>query len=289
VTLDLDQARRQAKELLRAARSGEAEALGRLRGDRSPRLADAQAAVAQSLGFRSWPALVADGLTAYSRADREQFPRWASAGDDQVVARLLDAGVPIDARGRGQGTALHHAGLWGRASTVRLLLARGADIGLLAEPPDQPGAQDWTAIDWTTWGSRQAPTASDRQGAYRDCAAVLLAAGARISERAPIAQLIDEVRDSGLTYRPGRPVRIRVRVRGTQVDVDDMGGAVAVAGMPAGWHEVAERVVAELNWNVRRNGVVCMQAPRGRRLAWIIDCTAEASAAMCDAILEIGA
>ena len=54
--LDLDQARRQAKELLRAARSGNAQALSRLRSDRTPRLADAQAAVARELGFPSWPA-----------------------------------------------------------------------------------------------------------------------------------------------------------------------------------------------------------------------------------------
>ncbi len=210
--LDLDQARRQAKELVRAARSGDVQALSRFRADRPPRLADAQAAVARDLGFRSWPALVmgllqtaveagdverlgtlmahgasvrgsdlllyardpevtallikggarldvrdADGLTPYSRAARfrsetnlrllaeagaggeldpgaewvgavvrgdldradrvkavhpelalrwndcEQLPRWASAGDDQVVARLLEAGIPIESRGAAGG------------------------------------------------------------------------------------------------------------------------------------------------------------------------------------------
>ncbi|HEX4672961.1 MAG TPA: ankyrin repeat domain-containing protein, partial [Solirubrobacteraceae bacterium] len=253
--LDLDQARRQAKELLRAARSGNAQALSRLRSDRAPRLADAQAAVARELGFRSWPALVeevvraavdegdveglqaliaggasvrdsdlllysrdpaitallieggarldvrdADGLTPYSRAarfkseanlrllagaggagdldpaaewigavvrgdldraasvkrahpglaltwdDREQLPRWASADDDEVVTRLLDAGVPIDARGRLEGTALHYAGLWGRTSTLRLLITRGADVGAVAQPPDRIGAREWSAL-----------------------------------------------------------------------------------------------------------------------------------------------
>ena len=44
--LDLDQARRRAKELLRAARARDPEALARLRDDRAPRLADAQRAVA---------------------------------------------------------------------------------------------------------------------------------------------------------------------------------------------------------------------------------------------------
>ncbi|HEX3833339.1 MAG TPA: ankyrin repeat domain-containing protein [Solirubrobacteraceae bacterium] len=395
--LDLDQARRQAKELLRAASSGDVQALLRFRADRPPRLADAQAAVAGDLGFRSWPALVrslllaavedgdverlralmadgasvrgselllyarnpdvtallieggarldvrdADGLTPYSRAARfksetnlrllaeaggateldpaaewvgavvrgdldradrlkqahaglalrwddcEQLPRWASAGDDQVVVRLLDAGVPIESRGRQEGTALHYAALWGRSSTLRQLLARGADATALAEPPDQPGAQEWTALDWTGWGSQNATAASDRHASYRLCVATLLHVGAVMTERTPIAHLIDEIRESGLEYLPGSPVRVRVRVRGARVDVDDMGGAVAVCGMPPGWREAAEGAVAELGWNVRRNGVVFMQAPHGRRLAWIIERTAAASAAVCDAILQLG-
>jgi hypothetical protein len=55
---DLIQARRRAKELLRAARAGHPAARVRLRPDRPPRLADAQRAVARELGFRSWAALV---------------------------------------------------------------------------------------------------------------------------------------------------------------------------------------------------------------------------------------
>ena len=54
--IDLDRARRDAKALLRAARAGELV----LRADREPRLADAQRAVAVSLGYSSWPALVSD-------------------------------------------------------------------------------------------------------------------------------------------------------------------------------------------------------------------------------------
>jgi hypothetical protein len=56
--IDLEQARRRAKELLRAARAGNADALARMRADRAPRLADAQRAVAVELGFASWPALL---------------------------------------------------------------------------------------------------------------------------------------------------------------------------------------------------------------------------------------
>jgi hypothetical protein len=251
--LDLDQARRQAKELLRAAKSGDPSAAARLRGDRTPRLTDAQAAVARELGFPSWPALVAGVVGAEA----------------------------------GGGSALHRAGLWGRADELRGLIAQGADVGALAAPPDQSGAQKWTALDWTAWGSQGATAAAERQAGYRECVAALLAAGARISDRVPIAHLIDEVRDVGREYVPGHPVRIRVRVRGTAVDVDDLGGAVEVAGMPLGWLDAATRAVTELGWNVRRSGVVVMQAPRGRALEWIITRTAEASVAVCDAILQL--
>jgi hypothetical protein len=57
---DLDQLRRQARELLRAAAQGEPDALGRLHAvsDRVV-LSAAQLAVAREYGFRSWPALKA--------------------------------------------------------------------------------------------------------------------------------------------------------------------------------------------------------------------------------------
>ncbi|MGH2852114.1 MAG: ankyrin repeat domain-containing protein [Solirubrobacteraceae bacterium] len=51
---DLDQLRRQAKELLRAARTGEADAVSRVEPQT---LAGAQLALARGYGFSSWPAL----------------------------------------------------------------------------------------------------------------------------------------------------------------------------------------------------------------------------------------
>jgi hypothetical protein len=58
---DLDQLRRQARELLRAAADGEARAVARLRvvSDRVT-LSAAQLAVAREYGYRSWPALKAE-------------------------------------------------------------------------------------------------------------------------------------------------------------------------------------------------------------------------------------
>ena len=68
---------------------------------------------------------------ALRRADAELLPpMMASAGEDAIVERLLEAGVPLHARGVDDGTALHYAGMWGRGSTVEPLLARGAEPNL---------------------------------------------------------------------------------------------------------------------------------------------------------------
>jgi GNAT superfamily N-acetyltransferase len=102
--IDLERARRDAKALLRRARAGEVA----LRPDRAPRLADAQRAVAVSLGYSSWPALVRDGdLRAAARAGRA----------DEVAA-LLEAGASASA-GR---VALEEAAALGLADVVDVLL-----------------------------------------------------------------------------------------------------------------------------------------------------------------------
>jgi ankyrin repeat protein len=106
------------------------------------------------------------------------LPMWASAGADTGVARLLDAGMPLDARGVDDGTALHYAGLWGRPSTVALLIARGAEVDLIGGPREFPG----TALDWTAWGSRALPDAADRLDGYLESARLLVDAGARVTQ-----------------------------------------------------------------------------------------------------------
>src|SRR3954447_25671012 len=90
--LDLSQARRRAKELLRAALNGDDAALAQMRSDRAPRLADAQRAVANDLGFPSWPALVAH--VEASQGDREErrkrLVRAALDGRPDIAERLLE-------------------------------------------------------------------------------------------------------------------------------------------------------------------------------------------------------
>jgi len=56
--VNLEQLRKQAKELVRAARAGDEDALARL-SRREPTLAHAQLVLAREHGYASWPALVA--------------------------------------------------------------------------------------------------------------------------------------------------------------------------------------------------------------------------------------
>ena len=101
---DLDQLRRQARELLRAAADGEPHAVDRLRAV-SPRVAlsAAQLALAREYGFQSWTALKAE-------VDRRRRPpaaladRWSFGGAaalqtsagvllPEILLRLLEAAV----------------------------------------------------------------------------------------------------------------------------------------------------------------------------------------------------
>jgi hypothetical protein len=86
--MDVEQLRKQAKELVRAARAGGEEALARL-GGREPILANAQLVVARERGFRSWAALLAEGRM------REAVPRLsgrrATAATPREAAEVLVA------------------------------------------------------------------------------------------------------------------------------------------------------------------------------------------------------
>ena len=118
LSVDVDRARRDAKRLVAAARRGDTAALERMRPDRAPRLADAQHAVAQSLGFRSWAGL----LRAHEDAGAA-LRRAARAGDEDQLYRLLDAGAPPNARDRRTGrTALLEAAAADQLDSVSALV-----------------------------------------------------------------------------------------------------------------------------------------------------------------------
>jgi ankyrin repeat protein len=85
IEVNLEQLRKQAKELVRAARGGDAEALARL-DDLPARLASAQLVLARENGYSSWPSLV-----HALEANVESFARAATDGRCERAQRLLDA------------------------------------------------------------------------------------------------------------------------------------------------------------------------------------------------------
>lgn len=95
--------------------------------------------------------------------------------------------------------------------------------------------------------------------------------------------------DSGLVYGGHGPVEVHVRKRGRRYDISDGAGAVSAAGRPAGWLDAAERVVAEADLNVNRRGVVFVRVVEGRDVGALTRRVAEASLAVYEALLEIGA
>ena len=140
--MNLEQLRKQAKELVAAARAGDAAAVARL-GGRRPILASAQLALAREHGYRSWPALVnaleADAgrfvVAATSRRrDRADAMLAARPGlERDRWARLVLGhgwdGDPNEVGGPRAWPPLHYVAhsVYRPAALARELLSRGAD------------------------------------------------------------------------------------------------------------------------------------------------------------------
>jgi hypothetical protein len=84
--MDLEQLRRQAKELVRAVRAGDPDEIARL-GDLPPRLASAQLVLAREHGYASWPALVHGASPDYAvLVESLGTTRWQTALDMLMTA-----------------------------------------------------------------------------------------------------------------------------------------------------------------------------------------------------------
>jgi ankyrin repeat protein len=117
--MDLEQLRKQAKELVRAARAGDPGALVRL-GGREPILARAQLVLAREHGYPSWPALL-----AAAEANVDAFVRAATDNRRTRAERMLAARPEI-----------------ADDPWARLVLGRGWD-----GDPDEPGGpRNWAPI-----------------------------------------------------------------------------------------------------------------------------------------------
>jgi hypothetical protein len=83
----------------------------------------------------------------------------------------------------------------------------------------------------------------------------------------------------------GEPVAVRVRKRGHRYTIDDDGAAVAKAGRPPGWLDLAEQAYA---LNVNRHGVVFVPAVEGGvDRDWLVRRVAECSAAVYQELVEL--
>lgn len=133
---DLEQQKKQAKELLRSFRDGDAGAIARVRAELPDKeritLADAQFVLAREYGFASWTTLKERVLSASEarRSPLERFKRAVERQDPIELRRVLtesaEARAHIDDTIFGfGGTALLAVG--GDVEMVRVLLELGAD------------------------------------------------------------------------------------------------------------------------------------------------------------------
>ncbi len=126
--------------------------------------------------------------------------QFALLGRTDVVQALLDSGLPVDTRGWSNFTPLDQAAMHGRTETVRLLIARGADLHDCAFDAQGP-----TPLDCALWGL-QNNRAED--GDYLGTVEALLVAGAPTEHSPPTGDdMIDALmaRYAGRLQRPGRP------------------------------------------------------------------------------------
>jgi hypothetical protein len=96
-----------------------------------------------------------------------------------------------------------------------------------------------------------------------------------------------ETVESDLAYVPGEPVTVIVRKRTIRYDIGDDGRAIALAGKPPGWRQVAERLCAEQGMNLARDGRVWVAVTQGRDLDELAARIAELSAEVYDALLDL--
>ena len=157
---DLDQLKRQAKELLDAFRAADAAAGAEVAAhfdgaDRATfALHDAQLVLARAYGFDSWPRLKAfvEGVSGASRMikpvelkSESRRDTWdtivaAAAGDVATLRRLLERDPRLARAGYWYAPAVHFATREGHLEAVRHLLGSGAD-------PERNGLNDRNLIE----------------------------------------------------------------------------------------------------------------------------------------------
>lgn len=101
-------------------------------------------------------------------------------------------------------------------------------------------------------------------------------------------ELAEQVVQTELRYTDDEPVLVYVRVRGRRSKLHDAGAAVAMAGRPDGWLDVASEVVEAYGLNVNRQGIVYVPAVGSvPDRDWLAGRVGETSLAVYDALLEL--
>jgi hypothetical protein len=205
-----------------------------------------------------------------TEVEQEALVHAAHNGRNDAVAWLLGRGVDVDAGPYLDFTPLHAAVQFGHFSTVRLLVDRGARLD------SRDRIHGGTPLSW-----------AEHLGLteIRDFLALRAEAEPRIAAlRAELAELGE---DEEVVLASG----VHVRRRGSRYMIDDGGAAVAVAGRPPGWLDVARRVAEDEYWlNVSRQGVVFVPAVEGgMHVPWLAVRVEDASRAVRDALLDLDA
>ena len=129
---NLEQLRKQAKDLLEQYRSGEASGIAEVeRFERNPNpftfaLHDAQRVLARAYGYESWPKLKAfvDGVSIAKFADAVKS---GNLGEVRTMLAARPELIGMDMAGNDEHRALHYAVLRRDVPMVRLLMEAGAD------------------------------------------------------------------------------------------------------------------------------------------------------------------
>ncbi|HVS85164.1 MAG TPA: ankyrin repeat domain-containing protein [Gaiellaceae bacterium] len=170
-------------------------------------------------------------------------------GRDESVEWLLEHGADVNGAPYMGMTPLHFAAQFGRLSTVRLLLERGADASL------RDRIHDGMPIGW-----------AEHNGHLR----VVAALGGRA----------EELVESGLSYREGEPVRVRIARHADRVWVTDDGRGAELAGVTRVGEDMRRRIEREFDVNVDRHGRVFLPGER------FVERIGEASLALHQELLD---
>ena len=92
--------------------------------------------------------------------------------------------------------------------------------------------------------------------------------------------------DTGLEYGPGDPV-VLLAVRRRHLYVGDQGAALARAGKPHGWREVADQIADGLIVNIASNGSVSLPV-MGSSYESVVERIGRASLMLYEELLELG-